>query len=554
MIGSAPADSSTDVIETRAILMPPTRADGEAITLLLRGAGISCTLVADMSGLCAAVREGGACVVLSEESLLANSMPLIELVESQPMWSELPIVALSRAGHESRAFAAILAKLGNVSVVERPVRTSTLLSLIRASQRARERQYQLRRFLAEREQFLESERAARSEAERAGRMKDEFLATLSHELRTPLNSILGWTQVLRQGQALPEDAMKGLAIIERNARAQAQIIEDLLDMSSIISGKVRLDVQRVDLATVVNATIETVRPAAQAKGIRLQVVLDPLAGPVRGDPNRLQQILWNLLTNSVKFTPRDGRVSVTLARINSHLEIEVADSGEGIDPAFLPQVFDRFRQADATTTRRHGGLGLGLSIVKQLVELHGGTIAAKSAGRGAGSTFRVALPLMPANGETIDGHGAREYPKRSAEHTALPKSDPVDLAGLWVLVVDDESDSLALIRRILEECNAQVIAISSAAEALKALTRQTPDVIVSDIGMPDQDGYSLIQQVRAMDGEVANVPAIALTAYARIEDRLKAIRAGFQLHLSKPVEPIELVSMIESLARRPKRS
>jgi CheY-like chemotaxis protein/two-component sensor histidine kinase len=373
-------------------------------------------------------------------------------------------------------------------------------------------------------------------------------------LRTPLNSMLGWSQVVRKVHALPDEAVKGLGIIERNARAQAQIIEDLLDMSSIISGKVRLDVQRVDLAAVVNATVETVRPTAQAKGIRLLVVLDPLAGPVRGDPNRLQQILWNLLTNAVKFTAKDGRVTITLARINSHLEVEVADNGEGIEPAFLPHVFDRFRQADATTTRRHGGLGLGLSIVKQLVELHGGTISAKSGGRGQGSTFRVALPLMPTTGESIDREGTREYPKRSAEHTALPVHEPVDLAGLAVLVVDDEADSLALIRRILEECSAQVIEVASATEALERLARQIPDVIVSDIGMPVQDGYWLIQRIRASDGEIAHIPAIALTAYARIEDRLKAIRAGFQLHLSKPVEPIELVSMIHSLARRPKRT
>jgi signal transduction histidine kinase/ActR/RegA family two-component response regulator len=554
MTGTPPPSGSPDAIETRILVMPPTRADGEAIAKLLGTAGLSCKLVASMSDFCESIREGGACAVLSEEALLNGSQSLLEQVRRQPIWSELPIIALSRAGHESRAFADIVASLGNVSVVERPVRSSTLLSLIRASQRARRRQYQLRQFLAERDQLFESERAARNEAERASRMKDEFLATLSHELRTPLNAVLGWTQVLKKGPALPEEALKGLGIIERNARAQAQIIEDLLDMSSIISGKVRLDVQRVDLAAVVNATVETVRPAAQARGIRLQMVLDPLAGPVRGDPNRLQQILWNLLTNSVKFTPRDGRVTITLARINSHLEVEVADNGEGIDPAFLPHVFDRFRQADATTTRRHGGLGLGLSIVKQLVELHGGTITAKSAGRGKGSTFRVALPLMPANGEMIESPGAREYSKRSVERHSVPECDSVTLDGLVVLVVDDEPDSLALIRRILEECNAQVIAVASAAEAFERFERQIPDVIVSDIGMPEQDGYSLIQQIRAREDDIARVPAIALTAYARIEDRLKAIRAGFQLHLSKPVEPIELVSMIQSLARRPKQS
>ena len=283
------------------------------------------------------------------------------------------------------------------------MRTSTLVSLVRSSLRARDRQYQVRQHLLEQEraqqivrESVDSERAARSEAERASRMKDEFLATLSHELRTPLNAVLGWTQVMRKSRDLGKDAPDALNVIERNARAQAQIIQDLLDMSSIISGKVRLDVQRLDLASLINATIETIRPAAQAKGIRLHIVLDPMAGAVRGDPNRLQQVLWNLLTNAVKFTPKDGRIQVTLARVNSHLEVEVEDNGEGIDPDFLPHIFGRFRQADASSTRRHGGLGLGLSIVKQLVELHGGTISAKSAGRHLGATFRIALPVMVA--------------------------------------------------------------------------------------------------------------------------------------------------------------
>jgi CheY-like chemotaxis protein/nitrogen-specific signal transduction histidine kinase len=402
----------------------------------------------------------------------------------------------------------------------------------------------------EREELLTSERTARAEAERSSRIKDEFLATLSHELRTPLNAMLGWTQVLRKTADLPDNAVTALAIIERNARSQAQIIEDLLDMSSIISGKVRLHVQRTDLAPIIDATVETVRPAAHAKGVRLQVVVDPAAGPIRGDPNRLQQILWNLLTNAVKFTPKEGRVCVTLARVNSHLEIEVTDTGEGIEPTFLPHVFDRFRQADASTTRRHGGLGLGLSIVKQLVELHGGLISVKSAGQNKGTTFRLSLPLMPTSVDPLESEESRKHPTRSATTVPeLSELQEVKLSGLTVLVVDDEPDARSLLQRVLEDHEAHVITAASAEEAIAALIRDRPDVLVSDIGMPVEDGYSLIRRVRSMADGVAHIPAIALTAYARVEDRVKAIHAGYQLHLSKPVEPIELASMIESVAR-----
>jgi signal transduction histidine kinase len=348
--------------------------------------------------------------------------------------------------------AEILPRLGNATVIERPVRTSTFVALIRSTQRARARQYDVRRHLStqqkaekEREEALASERAARGDAERASRVKDEFLATLSHELRTPLSAVLGWSRVLKSASQLPEDVMNGLSTIERNARVQAQIIEDLLDMSSILSGMVRLDVQPVDLIAVLEATVETVRPTADAKGVRLQVVLDPRAGPISGDPNRLQQIFWNLLSNAVKFTPREGRVMVKLARVNSHLEVEVADTGEGIDPAFLPHVFERFRQADASTARRHGGLGLGLSIVRQLVELHGGSISARSAGPGKGSTFRVMVPVMPIHEEILAGPGSREHPRHSTRVSDVDRLETVRLDAVSVLVVDDQLDSRALI-------------------------------------------------------------------------------------------------------------
>lgn len=392
--------------------------------------------------------------------------------------------------------------------------------------------------------------AAKTEAERTSQMKDEFLATLSHELRTPLNAILGWSQVLRDGHHDAEDLAQGLATIERNARAQNEIIEDLLDMSRIISGKVRLDVQRIDLAPALEAAIDTMRPAADAKGIRLQAVLDPVARPVSGDPNRLQQVFWNLLSNAIKFTPKGGRVQVVLERVNSHLEVSIIDSGEGISPEFLPYVFDRFRQADASTTRRHGGLGLGLAIVKQLVELHGGSVRVKSGGSGAGTTFVVALPLTVLHPEAEPVESERRHPQASSSRVVLPGGG-LNLGGVKVLVLDDEADARTLVKRLLEDRGALVRVAATVGDALRLLGEERPDVLVSDIGMPGEDGYSLIRQVRALG--IANggdVPAVALTAYARSEDRMKAILAGFQMHVSKPVEPAELLTMVASLAGR----
>jgi hypothetical protein len=398
--------------------------------------------------------------------------------------------------------------------------------------------------------LLEAERAARAEAERAGRMKDEFLATLSHELRTPLNAILGWSQIIKRQTASTDDLAQGIDVIERNARAQAQIIEDLLDMSRIISGKVRLDVQRLSMEPILRAALASATPAADAKGIRIQAVLDPLAGPVNGDPARLQQVFWNLLTNAVKFTPKGGRVQVVFERVNSHLEISVADTGEGIRPEFLPHVFDRFRQADASTTRRHGGLGLGLSIVKQLVELHGGSVRAKSAGEGQGATFIVSLPLAVIHPES-QPEPERRHPKAGGEAQGLYTDMCAEIAGVKVLVVDDEPDARTLVKRLLEDCNAVVFTAASAAEALETLQVERPDVLVSDVGMPTKDGYEFMKQVRALpENRGGKTPALALTAYARAEDRMRAIRTGFQMHVPKPVEPAELITMIASLAGR----
>ncbi|HET7062319.1 MAG TPA: ATP-binding protein, partial [Nitrosospira sp.] len=393
----------------------------------------------------------------------------------------------------------------------------------------------------ERRQLLESERSARSEAERANQLKDEFLATLSHELRTPLNAILGWSQLILQGTMNKEHVQRGLEIIERNAHAQNNLIADLLDMSSIMSGKVRLEMQLLDPGSIAEAAIESIAPAAEAKEIRLDKVIDPASGLVYGDSNRLQQIIWNLLSNAVKFTPKHGSVEVTVERAESHLEIAVRDTGPGIHPEFLPHVFDRFRQADSSLTRNHGGLGLGLAIAYQLVGLHGGTIRAESEGEGKGASFVITLPVAPIRGQlNLD-------PAFSQVVAELPEKR-VLLSGIKVLVVDDDHYACGLIEEALTQCEAVVFVATCADEALELLRKQKPHVMISDIGMPEKDGYQLIREVRNLPaGQGGRTPAIALTAFVHSQDRTKAMLAGYQMHLSKPVEARELVAAIANL-------
>ena len=393
---------------------------------------------------------------------------------------------------------------------------------------------------------LDAAQSARHDAELASRMKDEFLATLSHELRTPLNAILGWSHMLRREGVTVKDYLRAGEVIERNARAQAKIIEDLLDMSAIISGKVRLEVERIDLPSIVRSAIDTARPAADAKHIRLRTQIDALAGAeMRGDPNRLQQVLWNLLTNALKFTPRNGQIQVTLRSAGPNAEICVADSGQGIAPEFVPYVFDRFRQADASTTRRHGGLGLGLAIVKQLVEMHGGTVRVASEGEGRGATFTVSLPLAVPVFEAAAPVGEATAPGTSG---AIAAEDCATLAGKRVLVVDDEPDARELMREMLAMCGVDVTTAGSSDEAVAAFGRERFDLLVSDVAMPGEDGYRLLARLRALPH--GGLPAMALTAYARPEDRERALAAGFQAHCAKPVEPARLVALMADLARR----
>ncbi|MBH8573881.1 PAS domain S-box protein [Nostocaceae cyanobacterium CENA369] len=397
----------------------------------------------------------------------------------------------------------------------------------------------------EREQLLKREQAARASAEAANRMKDEFLGTLSHELRTPLNAMQGWTQLLRSRKFNETTTAQALETIDRNTRSLAQLIEDVLDVSRIIRGTLHLKTHPLELIAIVEAAIDTIRPAADAKEIRIECRFDPAVGVVMGDANRLQQIVWNLLSNAVKFTSKEGIVTVQLERINSGVQIRVSDTGGGIAPEFLPYVFERFRQADSSTTRSHGGLGLGLAIVRHLVELHGGTVCAESPGIGQGATFIVNLPMKAI---AVDVSKPEQLsPLNSSEHShSLPT-----LNGLRVLVVDDEPDTRQLVTTVLGQYGAQVMAVTSAFEAIDALQQFHPDILVSDIGMPQEDGYALIRKLRALSQEQGGkIPAVALTAYARAEDRTQALLAGFQLHVPKPVNPTELAAVVANLAGR----
>jgi signal transduction histidine kinase/ActR/RegA family two-component response regulator len=404
---------------------------------------------------------------------------------------------------------------------------------------------QLARIERQREDLLHRERDARETAETAARAKDEFLAVLSHELRTPLNAVYGWARMLQAGQVPPEHAAQAIDAIVRNASAQVQLIDDLLDIARVISGKMRLDVRLVDLKAVVEAALDAVRPAAEAKEIHLEPVLDPRAGPIAGDASRLQQVVWNLLMNAVKFTPKRGRVQVHLQRVNSHLEIRVSDTGEGIAAHVLPYVFDRFQQGDSSSTRGHSGLGLGLALVKHLVELHGGHVTAHSAGKGQGATFVVQLPVAVSE---VVGAARRRHPT-APDLEGLPGGMRLD--GVHVLVIDDDPESLHIASAILTGAGATVRTSPSASAGLAAFLAWRPDVLVSDIEMPAEDGYSLIRKIRALGAEEGGrTPAVALTAYGRTQDRVASLTAGYTMHVPKPVDPGEFTTIIASIAGR----
>jgi signal transduction histidine kinase/ActR/RegA family two-component response regulator len=395
--------------------------------------------------------------------------------------------------------------------------------------------------------LLRSVQASRKQAEAANRMKDEFLATVSHELRTPLTAILGWANMLRTGELDSSQTKLAVETIERNARLQDQLVNDLLDLARITTGKLRLNVSPIDPISPLEAAVEALRPAAEAKGIRIQKIIDTSVGAISGDPERLQQVVWNLLSNAIKFTAKNGRIQVRLERINSHLEIIVSDTGIGIKQEFLPFVFDRFRQGDSAPTRSHGGLGLGLAIVRHLVELHGGEVHADSHGEGQGATFTVKLPVIPVyQRQEIE---ERVHPRIAALLPQIEATDRID--GVRVLVVDDEPDTRELLKTMLASCGAEVTMAPSAKLALEEMQRSQFDVIVSDIGMPEVDGYELMQRIRCLPVELGGkTPAVALTAYARSEDRLRALRVGYKMHVSKPIERAELIVVVASIVDR----
>ena len=661
---------------TRVLLLAPTAKDGEVTRRILLKAGIECIALKNLHELNEELGNGAGALLMTDEAFADSGIGgLVDALENQPSWSDIPIVIMMRGAAESPITRRVMVSLRNIIVLERPAPMRSLVSAVQAAIRSRMRQFQIRdqidtiqraerharelqqrlelavdaselgtfhcelpdgelfwnarckshfwlgpdvetidfemfysllhpddrertraaleesvnegaaydiefrtisaddrirwvrasgkiffdmngqpeRFdgttrditpeklnAQERFMLLQGERAARQEAERVSGIKDEFLATLSHELRTPLSAIFGWTQLLIARRDDPNTLAHGLDVIDRNVRVQMQLIEDLLDVSRIISGKVRLDIQRVNVPEIIDAAIESVKPAADAKDIRLERMIDPHASPVSGDPGRLQQVLWNLLTNAIKFTDKGGTVQVMAGLANSDVEISISDTGQGISADFLPDLFSRFTQADSSTKRKHGGLGLGLSIVESLIVMHGGTVTATSPGEGQGATFIVTLPLR-----VVDTRAEDLPPSRMSSDLPCAAFPLENLRGVKVLVVDDEADARELVKRLLVTYEAVPALAASAADALKLIETFAPAVIISDIGMPDQDGYAFMRILRSQG---VKTPSIALTAFARENDRIHSIQAGYQAHLPKPFEPLELLALVAGLS------
>lgn len=537
---------SSEEVETRVLIVAPTGGDAKIAHRVLESAGIRASCCHDVTEVCSAIRSSGAgALLMAEEALTKNEIHLLlDLLEKQEPWSDLPVVIIGghRSGHFASASYDVLGQTTNLTLLERPLNPVTLVTTLRSGLRARGRQYEVRKLLKEREVLLDAERAAHEEAVSANRIKDDFLATVSHELRNPLNSILGFSQLLQRGTRTQEEIRNGLAIIERNSRAQAALIDDLLDISRIVSGKLRLASQEVDLGAIVRVVVESVSPSAENKHVTLAIEISEDSCFVVGDPARLQQVIANLLGNAVKFSKSGGRVLVKLSRAGSFVVLQVVDWGVGISKEFLPYVFDRFRQEAAQTNRGAMGLGLGLSIVRHLVEMHNGRVDVSSEGEGKGATFTVVLPVAR---EVEEGRGRGGSTVQSVGEIA--DGETHRLQGVTVLAVDDEPDSRVLIRKILEEHGAAVYTAGSVREALLMFCRVRPSVVVSDISMPEEDGYVLIDRIRELrEHGGGEVPAVAVTAFARAEDRGKSLKAGYQAHLAKPVDPAELTATIAS--------
>jgi signal transduction histidine kinase/ActR/RegA family two-component response regulator len=521
--------------DQRVLVFAPIGRDGALTYELLHRTGIEASICDSIGQLVAELADGAGAIILTEEAFDHRGFrELPAALDQQAAWSDIPVILFAGTAHTSTSLRTIgLAEtLRNVTFIERPIRTAAVVSVVRAAIRARRRQYELR-------DTLVALHAARAEAEGASRLKDEFLATLSHELRTPLNAILGWTTMLRHRQVDGARITRALEVIERNARAQAKLIEDVLDMARIITGKLRLEIRPVALGSIIEAAVDAIRPAAEAKSITLRVDAGSVPA-ISGDAMRLQQVLWNLLSNAVKFTPSKGMITVTLRLVNSHAVLAVSDTGAGLPPEFLPYVFDRFRQADQSVTRGHGGLGLGLSIVKHLIELHGGTVGAESAGAGLGATFRLTLPIPVM----LEGPPERRERELTADAFALR------LDGRTLLVVDDDAATRELLADLFERAGASVVSVDSASAAMSEVCRCAPDAIIADIGMPGEDGFSLMRRIRSLPPPAGRVPAIALSAYTRGEDQDAAHEAGFSTFIAKPATPQQLLQGVDAQVNR----
>ena len=519
-------------LDERVLIFAPVGKDAPLTLEVLQRANLLGRVCETSAELCAEFLRGGGAILLTEEALEDSGIDeLMECLRSQPAWSDIPILLFADAERSEVYLRTLrlLEGLRNVVLLERPIRLGAALSLIRSAIRGRQRQYELR-------DLLHALGEAREDAEAANRLKDEFLATLSHELRTPLNAILGWTSMLRDGNVQPRHVLRALDTIHRNATAQVQIVNDLLDISRIVRGNIQLAPKLMPLAPLLTLSVESMMPAAEAKGVNVKVSFPADSVFVWGDHDRLQQVFWNLLSNAVKFTPTGGRVEVDMQPDDSGVRIRVADTGSGILPSFLPHVFERFRQADGSSTRQHGGLGLGLSIVRQLVELHGGRMTAHSDGAGKGSTFTVHLPTRDAA-----AHAALSPSSSDGRPTPAP-----DLGGRHILIVDDDRDAREMLRAMLSISGARISEAESAREALRLIGKDRPDVVLADIAMPGQDGYALVQSMRALknaDGDA--IRAIAVSAYARAEDKQRALGAGFSEHIAKPVQLDHLFATIQ---------
>ena len=517
-------------INARVLIFAPVGRDAALTSELLANAAIDGEICPSTEALCAEIRRGAAAVVLTEEVFeFGGFQQIAASLQAQPPWSDIPVRLF--AGNEAQRAPAttldVIDQLPNVTLLDRPIRISVAVSIVRAALRARLRQLEVRDLLIALER-------SREQSETANRLKDEFLATLSHELRTPLNAILGWTAMLRKGNFDGAGVQRGLEVIDRNAQAQAQLVEDILDMARVITGKLRVELKPEPLASIVEAAIESLGPAANAKRITIQLARVGEGVTIRGDADRLRQVFWNLLSNAVKFTPDGGFISVRVDRSPTHATVSVTDTGVGMDPHVIPIVFDRFRQADQTVTRGHGGLGLGLSIVKHLVELHGGAVSATSPGPGQGSTFTVTLPIP-----TIVASEAEVQRQANLFSIALP--------GSAVLVVGHEDATRALLSEVFAAASASVRTADTVAAALVSAEADPPDVVIADLGLPAEGGLSLIRRIRALPGPLREVPAIALSAYTRAEDRASALASGFSEFVGKPVSPHQLLQLVQHL-------